>query len=123
MQLIEQDKKTRSDLYGAQKENLATEFLKKQGYKILERNHKNKMGEIDIIAFDDSDARFIFVEVKARKNNRFGYGRDSVNREKLFKITSAAQMYLKSKKLSNVKMRFDVIEIMGESITHLKAIL
>ena len=62
-------------------------------------------------------------EVKARKNARFGYGREAVNEEKLFKITSVAQMYLKKKKLLNAKMRFDVIEIMGENITHLKAVL
>ena len=123
MQLIEQERKTRSDLYGKQKEDKATEFLKAQGYKIIERNHKNPMGEIDIIAYDEADDRIIFVEVKARKNDRFGYGREAVDSEKLFKITHAAQMYLKKKKLFNVKMRFDVIEIMGENITHLKAIL
>ena len=123
MQLIEQDKKTRSDLYGKEKEDRATDFLKKAGYKILERNYKNQIGEIDVIAYDEKDDRIIFVEVKARKNARFGYGREAVNEEKLFKITSVAQMYLKKKKLLNAKMRFDVIEIMGENITHLKAIL
>ena len=123
MEFIEPEAKTRSDLVGKQKEDLATEFLKNTGYKIIERNHKNKMGEIDIIAYDKKDDRIIFVEVKARKNAHFGYGREAVDREKLFKITGAAQMYLKKKKLHNVKMRFDVIEIMGENITHLKAIL
>lgn len=123
MEFIEPEKRTRSDLYGKQNEDKATAFLKNAGYKIIERNHKNQMGEIDIIAYDEKEDRIIFVEVKARKNARFGYGREAVNREKIFKITSVAQMFLKKRKLQKVKMRFDVIEIMGENITHLKAIL
>lgn len=123
MNFIEPDKKTRSDLYGAQKEGVAAKFLEQKGYKILERNHKNKVGEIDIIAYDESEDRIVFVEVKARKNARFGYGRDAVDREKLARISRSAQMYLKKKNLLDAKMRFDVIEIMGENISHLKAIL
>ena len=52
-------------------ENLASEYLEKQGYLILERNFACRQGEIDIIAKDEKE--FVFVEVKTRKSLKFGY--------------------------------------------------
>ena len=49
-------------------ENLASEYLEKQGYLILERNFACRQGEIDIIAKDEKE--FVFVEVKTRKSWR-----------------------------------------------------
>ena len=123
MNLVENQPKTRSDIYGKKYEDVATSYLMGHGYTILERNYKNPLGEIDIIAFDNSQDRIVFVEVKARKTNRFGYGREAVNQEKLFKIMQSAKLYLKNKKMLDAKMRFDVIEITGDELTHLKAIL
>ena len=50
-------------------EDLATEFLRKKGYKILERNFEANQGEIDIIAKDDKE--LVFVEVKTRTDMAF----------------------------------------------------
>ena len=55
---------------GSLYEERATEYLKTKGYRILERNFRNRMGEIDIIAKDG--AYFCFIEVKYRTSNRYG---------------------------------------------------
>ena len=54
---------------GARGESLAVKALKKKGYKILEKNYRSKLGEIDVIARDGGV--LAFVEVKARRTDRF----------------------------------------------------
>ena len=104
---------------GIQGEALATEHLENQGYKILELNYKNKIGEIDIIAKDGET--IVFIEVKARQSLRFGHPREAVNFYKQQKIRSVAIGYLKFKKLyERVPVRFDVVDILGDKITHIK---
>ncbi len=100
-------------------ENKAVKYLTDKGYEILETNYKNKLGEIDIIAKDDT--RIVFVEVKARATAKYGYPREAVNEYKQRKIRMVAESYLKSKRLLNSYIRFDVIEILAENITHLIA--
>ena len=56
--------------FGKDSESLAMGYLKKHGYKIIEKNYRNKIGEIDIIAKDKGT--LVFVEVKARKTHVFG---------------------------------------------------
>jgi len=56
--------------FGKESESIAIRHLKKNGYKILEQNYRNKLGEIDIIAKDKDT--LVFIEVKARKSGRFG---------------------------------------------------
>lgn len=100
-------------------ENKAVKYLTDKGYEILETNYKNKLGEIDIIAKDDT--RIVFVEVKARATTKYGYPREAVNEYKQRKIRMVAESYLKSKRLLNSYIRFDVIEILAGNITHLIA--
>ena len=52
-------------------ENISVDYLIKNGYKILERNYRNKIGEIDIIAL--YDGILVFIEVKSRSNINYGY--------------------------------------------------
>ena len=82
--------------FGKLGEEKAIEFLKKNGYKILERNYKTKIGEIDIIAIKKK--KIIFIEVKTRSSYNFGRPEEAVNEKKLRKIESVAQIYLQSKK-------------------------
>lgn len=100
-------------------ENKAVKYLTDKGYEIIETNYKNKLGEIDIIAKDDT--RIVFVEVKARATAKYGYPREAVNEYKQRKIRMVAESYLKSKRLLNSYIRFDVIEILAGKITHLIA--
>ena len=60
-----------TNIYGKRSEVIASDYLKKKGYKILELNYKNKVGEIDIIAKDKD--YIVFVEVKARMSQAFGH--------------------------------------------------
>jgi putative endonuclease len=92
--------------YGMESETAAVKYLKKKGYKIIERNFKTKYGEIDIIAKDGET--IVFIEVKARKNQNFGSPKESITYTKIKKISKSALFYLKSSKQMNKKARFDV---------------
>ncbi len=99
-------------------EELAVRYLKKNTkMKIVDRNYINKIGEIDIIAKDQDT--IVFIEVKYRSTARYGYGREAVDDTKQWKIRNIAQMYLKENCKLNAKVRFDVIDILGEEITHI----
>jgi len=97
--------------FGRLGEEKAIEFLKKKGYKILERNYKTKIGEIDIIA--KKNKKIIFIEVKTRSSYNFGRPEESVNEKKLKKIESVAQIYLQSQKI-NLPYSFEVLSILKD---------
>ena len=100
-----------SNIYGKKSEIIAAEFLKQKGYKIIGVNHKNKIGEIDIIAQDKN--YLVFVEVKARLSRAFGDPLEAVDYRKQQKIRRVAELYLLMKRKTNVNCRFDVISILG----------
>ena len=101
-------------------EKLAQNFLLKQKYKIIETNYKNSIGEIDIVCFDKAEKTYVFVEVKTRSSTKFGLPREAVNFSKQNKLRLVATEYIKSQKLFNKKVRFDVVEILDTDITHIK---
>ena len=77
------------------------------------------IGEIDIIAKKDNV--IIFIEVKARESVKFGHPREAVNFYKQQKIRKVATSYLKFKGLyDKVNVRFDVIDVVGTSLTHIE---
>ncbi len=93
-------------------EQAAAEYLEKQGYIILARNFRTAHGEIDILARQDNV--LVFVEVKARSSNRFGYPEHSVTPRKRMHILSAAEKYV----LEHPEFRtwrVDVISVEGET--------
>ncbi len=94
---------------GKESESIAADHLKKLGYRILEKNYRNQLGEIDIIAKDKGT--LVFVEVKARSSYRFGNPKWAVTQKKQKKISMVALYYLKGLKKRNVKARFDVVAI------------
>ena len=91
-------------------EDIAVEYLKRKGATIKERNYWGKFGEIDIIAFFDT-TEIVFIEVKSRNNCRYGFPSEAVDKNKQNKIRKTAEEYLIKNKLSNISVRFDVIEI------------
>ncbi|MDE6189903.1 MAG: YraN family protein [Clostridia bacterium] len=103
---------------GIEGENTAVKYLKKSGYKILERNFSVKTGEIDIIAQDKN--YIVFVEVKARESLKFGSPIESVTRQKVRSIVRTAQCYLRRKNMNNAYCRFDVIEVLRGEVNHVK---
>ena len=103
---------------GIEGENIAVEYLKKQGYQILERNFSTKIGELDIIAKDKDT--IVFVEVKTRENTKFGQPIESITPQKVRNIIRTAQWYLSAKRKYNSPCRFDVIEVLRGEVKHVE---
>ena len=110
-----------SNFYGKKGEDMAVKYLKKQKYKILERNFSCKFGEIDIIAKDKDT--IVFVEVKLKNSADFGLPRERITPTKLKKIKTTANLYLSMHNLVGFPARFDAVEILYETIEHIKNIL
>lgn len=111
---------TQKDLYnknlGKKGEKLAVKYLKKNKYKILEKNYKCPLGEADIIAKDKED--FVFIEVKTRAGDDFGAPSEAVDKNKRRKYRMIAGFYLENAEDSFI--RFDVIEVINGNINHIK---
>jgi putative endonuclease len=95
--------------FGRESESIAVKHLKKHGYKILEQNYRSKLGEIDIIAKDKKT--LVFVEVKARRSDRYGSPKWAITPQKKRQVSKVALYYLKVTKQTNVKARFDVVTV------------
>jgi putative endonuclease len=97
--------------FGDYGEKLAAKYLKKQGYRIIDRNYFTPLGELDIIA-RERDV-LCFVEVKTRSDQSYGSGFDAVGPAKRRHLGRAALIYLKRNKIkfSELKIRFDIISI------------
>lgn len=95
-------------------EDFACEYLRQQGYEIVHRNFRCRIGEIDIIAIKQDVLSFI--EVKTRSSTTYGTPAEAVNLAKQKKIYRCAELYMQSKDIiSNMPvLSFDVIEIIRE---------
>ena len=94
---------------GRSGEALAAAHLEAQGYRILVRNYRTRLGEVDIIA-QDRDT-LVFVEVKVRRSPRFGTAKAAVTAAKRRKLSMVALQYLKSVSQSSARARFDVVAV------------
>jgi len=101
---------------GRQYEEMAIDFLELSGYTILEKNYTTKQGEIDVIALEKEC--YVFLEVKYRHSKKKGYPFEMVTKSKQKKIMKTAISYCLENKLLGQSMRFDIISILGEEITH-----
>lgn len=101
-------------------EKIAQKYLKKHGYKIVETNYRNKLGEIDIIAYDKKEDYLVFVEVKTKSTDYFGLPREMVDEHKQRKIQQVATFYLMFNRLVEQDFRFDVIEVFDLEVEHIK---
>jgi len=102
---------SKQNLYlGKKGEETAVGLLKNNGYKILLKNYKTKLGEIDIIASDKGT--ICFIEVKTRQSDRFGSPVEAISASKQRQISKAALVFLKEKNLLDKKARFDVVSIL-----------
>ncbi len=108
---------------GARGEEIAVVFLRKQRYRILERNFTTPLGEIDIIA--RKGRTLAFVEVKTRSSLAFGSPAEAVGMRKQQQIIKAAKWYLASGQGNRLQPRFDVISVLlqdnGVDIEHVPA--
>ncbi len=95
---------------GTKGEQLAVKFLKKKGYKILQRNYRRRSGEIDIVCYDHGT--IVFVEVKTRYSDKYGPPELSVTEAKKRQIVKIALQYIAEKKIEGIDLRFDVVSIL-----------
>jgi putative endonuclease len=96
-------------LLGQEVENLATEYLKNQGYEIIDRNFQCKIGEIDIIARQGKT--FVFIEVKSKTGLGYGSPEEMVDKCKQYKLIRTAEYYLKQKEQEDISWRIDVVAV------------
>ena len=90
-------------------EDIAVNYLKQKGYKILDRNFECRQGELDIIAIDKNE--IVFIEVKTRTSNRYGTPSEAVNKIKQKHMLQTIKYYLYIRNLSDKFVRIDVIEV------------
>lgn len=109
--------RTEAQTQGAQAEARAEKYLQTQGMKTVARNWLCKVGELDLIMRlrDKRSDTLIFVEVRARRNARFGSAAESIDGRKQAKLLRAAEYYLQKNRHTGPS-RFDVIAITGDDI-------
>lgn len=95
-------------------EDVAVEYLQKQGYVIMERDwtYGRSLRDLDIICKTPDLATVVFVEVKTRSDDEVANPEDAVDRKKIRHIGRAADEYVKSFNISE-ELRFDIIAIIG----------
>ncbi len=98
------------NMKGKQAEELACLYLQKQHLKLITQNYHCRRGEIDLIMQDQHT--LVFVEVRYRKNARFGSALESVDHRKQAKIITTAEHYLLQNKQPYSDYRFDIVAIM-----------
>ncbi len=84
-------------------------FFLEKGYTILEKNYRNRYGEIDLILEDQGC--IVFVEVKARSSSRYGLPQEAVSPHKQRQILRVAQGFLQQRGLLDAQVRFDVLSM------------
>ena len=106
--------------FGNDGEILAEKFLKLRGFEILAKNFHTREGEVDLIVQEGK--QIIFVEVKARKSQKFGSAIESVTDSKIEKIVAAGEKWLVENSLENADWRVDLIAIEDGKLKWLKGI-
>ena len=100
---------------GGEREQDAAVYLERRGMRILARNFRCRIGEIDLIALDEGV--LVFVEVKYRRSDRFGWGEEHVDKRKQQTIAKVARYYLAGLHGPLPPCRFDVVAIDGDGVT------
>lgn len=97
--------------FGKKAEELAAEYLHKNGYKILVRNFRYQKAELDLVA--EKDSLIVVVEVKARSTDVFNLPQEAVNKRKIKLIVSAANYFMEEYN-KNQEVRFDIISVLPD---------
>lgn len=89
-------------------ESHAAAYLREQGYEVLRQNYRYKRAEIDIIA--QKGPLLVFVEVKTRSTDRYGYPEEAVNAKKEAMLLNAAEEFILQEEWQQ-EVRFDIISV------------
>lgn len=104
-------------LLGRRGEKTARRYLKRNGWKILEKNYKTPYGEIDIIA--QKGETIAFIEVKTRLSDIFGLPSEAVTNQRKLRYIRGANYYFAGK-IIDCTVRFDIIEIFRKQLNHIE---
>lgn len=101
---------------GPRGEKLAAKHLKRQGLRILARNYRCPVGEVDLIALDRSirstgAETLVFVEVKTRSSDRHIDPESAVNADKQRRLRNVAKYYIQRRRAGAYNLRFDVVAV------------
>lgn len=107
---------------GDEGEGRAEAYLRQRGFRILGRNVRSPLGELDLIA--DDQGVLVFVEVKRRRTGTFGGAIEAVDARKRAKLIQLAAQYLAQRRIRNRACRFDVVVIqddveVAEAVQHI----
>lgn len=107
-------------------ETIATKYLVEQGYIILERNVRTPYGEIDLIARHGD--MIVFVEVKTRTSNRYGFPEEAITNRKQAHLLSSIEHYIQVRTDLDSEWRVDAISVEGKpgeqpTITHFENVI
>jgi len=94
-------------------EDAVEKYLRRHGYRVLERNYRCRFGEVDIVAIEDGC--LVFVEVKTRISGKYGNPSNAVNGMKLQHMKKTALCYINYKRMGDYPARFDVAEVFANS--------
>lgn len=96
---------------GQRAERLAAAFLERAGYRVLERNYRCRLGEIDLVA--EEKGVLCFVEVRSLASLTHGHPLETVGGAKRARLIRAARHYLAARGGAEREMRFDVVAVLG----------
>lgn len=113
----------RHNISGQKAELLSADYLTTKGYKIIERNYRDRFSEIDIICINQE--YIVFVEVKYRARRDFGGAIGAITPNKLLRMQKAAEYYLSQhQEFNKLQPRLDVVTVVGDivasSISHIE---
>jgi putative endonuclease len=105
---------------GAAAEQRAFDALVAEGYRVVERNVRLRLGELDAVAWDGDV--LVFVEVRSRASARFGHAVHAITAAKQRQVAKVAQAYLSTRSISPTprRIRFDVVAITGDELVILR---
>lgn len=94
-------------------EDAAALYLARLGMRVVARNWRLKLGELDVVAMDGNT--LVFVEVKTKDNSRFADPALSVGLRKQRKLRLLAEAYIAMARPSFVNCRFDVVSVVADA--------
>lgn len=106
--------------YGNDGERAAEAYLLAKGMRVIARQARTPFGEIDLVCEDGPE--LVFVEVKARRSDSFGYPEEAVTRRKLRTMAACAQAFVEGSGDPGRRWRLDVVAVRPGEVTHFPAV-
>ena len=122
--MMSEDRYNEAHALGSRGEEIALEYFRKKGYRIVEQGFRLFRGEIDIVAYDGPT--LVFIEVKTRATTEFGLPEEAVTPSKQSQIRKIARGFLVERDLGEPDCRFDVLAVVAPEqgdpvITHFES--